>query len=201
MDPVRLVTIAPGHFHAALVQKEMLPGVDPHVHVYAPHGPDLTAHLDRISRFNSRAERPTTWVTTVHAGPDWLDRFLAERPGNVVVLAGRNRPKIDLILAAVSNGYCVLADKPWVIEPADFPKLERVLAEADRNGVFAWDVMTERWEATTRLQRELIHNPDVFGPPLTGTAEEPALHLESVHYLAKQVAGAPLRRPAWWFDP
>jgi hypothetical protein len=126
---------------------------------------------------------------------------LTERPGNAVVIAGRNRPKIDLILAAVSAGYCVLADKPWIVEAADFPKVERVFAEADRNGVFAWDIMTERFEEATAIQRELIQNADVFGDLLPGTTEEPALELESVHYLIKQVAGASLRRPAWWFDP
>lgn len=201
MPLVRLVTLAPGHFHAALVQKAALPGVDPHVHVYAPLDGDLTNHLGYIARFNARPDQPTNWTLDVHAGPDWLDRFLADRQGNAVVIAGRNRPKIDLILAAVSAGYCVLADKPWIVEAADFPKLERVLAEADRSGVFASDVMTERFEATTRLQRELIRDPDVFGEPLPGTPDEPALELESVHYLLKQVAGAPLRRPAWWFDP
>jgi predicted dehydrogenase len=178
----------------------MLPGVDPHVHVCGPLDPDLVAHVDRIARFNSRPDRPTRWTMDVHAGPDWFDRFRAERPGNAVVIAGRNKPKIDLILAAVSAGYCVLADKPWIIEAADFPKLEQVFAEADRNGVFAWDIMTERLEVTSRLQRELIHNQEVFGDPLPGTADEPALDLESVHYLTKAVAGVPLRRPAWWFD-
>lgn len=201
MSTVHLVTLAPGHFHAALVQKEALPGVDPHVHVYAPPGDDLDAHLDRIAQFNARPDRPTAWTADVRAGPDWLDRFLAERPGNAVVIAGRNKPKIDLILAAVSAGYCVLADKPWVIDPADFPKLEQVFATAERNGVFAWDIMTERFEETTVLQRELIHDPDVFGDLLPGTPDEPALDLESVHYLSKTVAGVPLRRPAWWFDP
>ena len=200
-DPVRLVTLAPGHFHAALVQKQALRASDPHVHVYAPLDADLVAHLDRIARFNARSEQPTAWTVDVHAGPDWLDQFLAERLGNTVVIAGRNRPKIDLILTAVSAGYCVLADKPWIVDPADFPKLERVFAEADRNGVFAWDIMTERFEDTTRLQRELIRDAAVFGDPLPGTPDEPALELESVHYLSKQVAGVRLRRPAWWFDP
>jgi hypothetical protein len=109
-DSLRLVTLAPGHFHAALVQKEALPGVDSHTHVYASLDADLIAHLDRIARFNARPDRPTSWTTDVHAGPDWLSRFLADRPGNAVVIAGRNKPKIDLILAAVSAGYCVLAD-------------------------------------------------------------------------------------------
>jgi hypothetical protein len=199
--PLRLVTLAPGHFHAALVQKQALPEVDPHVFVYSPLDGDLISHLERIARFNSRAERPTAWRLDVRSGDDWLERFRNERPGNVVVIAGRNRSKIDLILEAVSLGYCVLADKPWFVVAEDFPKLERVFAEADRRGVFAWDIMTERFEATTRVQRELMNDPEVFGELLSGSADEPALEFESVHYLAKQVAGAPLRRPAWWFDP
>lgn len=201
MSDVRLVTLAPGHFHAALVQKQSLPGVDPHVHVYGPLDTDLIAHLDHIARFNSRPDQPTGWTTDVHAGPDWFDQFLTDRPGNTVVIAGRNKPKIDLILAAVTAGYCVLADKPWIVDAADFPKLEQLFAEADRNGVFAWDIMTERFEETTVIQRELIHDPQVFGELLPGTPDEPALVLDSVHYLSKQVAGTTLRRPAWWFDP
>ena len=39
MAQVRLMTLDPGHFHAALVQKEMYPGVAPRVDVYAPLGP------------------------------------------------------------------------------------------------------------------------------------------------------------------
>lgn len=200
-DPVRLVTLAPGHFHAALVQKESLAGVDPHVHVYSPLDCDLLAHLERISRFNSRPASPTQWRLDVHAGADWLERFQTEKPGNVAVISGRNRPKIDLILAAVSAGYCVLADKPWIVEASDFPKLERVFAEANKQGVFARDIMTERWEATSLLQREFMNDAEVFGEPVPGSLEEPALQLESEHFLCKLVAGVPLRRPMWWYDP
>jgi hypothetical protein len=46
-DSVRLITLDPGHFHAALFQKEMLPGIARQVHVYAPFGPDLLLHLNR----------------------------------------------------------------------------------------------------------------------------------------------------------
>ena len=54
--------------------------------------------------------------------------MLREKPGNVVVLSGRNRGKIDSVLASVDAGLNVLVDKPWLIEAADFPKLERALA-------------------------------------------------------------------------
>ena len=122
-DSVRLMTLDPGHFHAALIQKEMYPGVSETVQVYAPLGPDLTAHLNRIAGFNLRAENPTRWQLEVHTGPDFMGRMLRERAGNVVVISGRNRGKIDRILASVEAGLNVLADKPWIIDAADRPKL------------------------------------------------------------------------------
>src|SRR5688572_10524708 len=59
--PVQLVTLDPGHFHAALVQKTMYDDVDSVVYVYAPQGNDLKLHLDRINTYNSRAKSPATW--------------------------------------------------------------------------------------------------------------------------------------------
>ena len=56
---VRLVTLDPGHFHAALVQKSMYVGVDSTVYVYAPEGPDVQLHLSRINGYNTRADSPT----------------------------------------------------------------------------------------------------------------------------------------------
>jgi predicted dehydrogenase len=200
MTDVRLLTLDPGHFHAALVQKEMYPGVAPTVHVYAPSGPDLQAHLDRIAGFNSRADRPTAWQVAVHIGPDPLGRLLAEKKGNVVVLSGRNRGKIDRIVAAVEAGLHVLADKPWVIDANDLPSLKKALGTADARGLVAYDIMTERYEITFLLQRELINAPEVFGSAVPGTLAEPGVYMESLHYLLKTVAGKPLRRPPWFFD-
>ena len=60
--------------------------------------------------------------------------------------------------------------------------------------------MTERSEITTILQRELSQNPAVFGTLQQGTIEEPAVVKESVHHFFKQVAGNPIKRPAWYFD-
>src|SRR6516225_11009220 len=142
MAEARLITLAPGHFHAALVQKEMYPGVAKQVHVYAPLGPDLIAHLERIAGFNARGDNPTRWELEVHAGPDALQRMLHERLGNVVVLAGRNRQKIDRILAAVEAGLNVLADKPWIISSGDLPKLQAALDTAEANHLIAYDMMT-----------------------------------------------------------
>ena len=198
--PVKLMTLDPGHFHAGLIQKEMYPGVSPLVHVYAPLGPDLIAHLNRIAQFNRREANPTRWQLEVHAGPDFMERMLRERPGNVVVLSGRNRGKIDRILAAVESGLNVLADKPWVISAADLPKLDAVLDTAEKKGLVAYDVMTERYEITTILQRELVGDGAITGSVLAGSATEPGVVMESVHNILKTVAGAPNIRPDWFFD-
>ena len=200
MSDVRLMTVDPGHFHAALVQKEMYPGVDARADVYAPLGPDLYEHLKRIDAFNRRPAGPTAWTVDVHASADAFERMLRDRPGNVVVFSGRNGAKIDRISASVNAGLNVLADKPWILRSADLDKLEGTLAEADRTGVVAYDIMTERFEITSILQRALVNDPAVFGEMLKGTVDDPAVYMESVHYLLKLVAGAPNIRPAWFFD-
>jgi predicted dehydrogenase len=200
MDQVRLMTLDPGHFHAALVQKEMYPGVAARVDVYAPLGTDLFEHLARINSYNRRPEKPTAWNVEVHTGADYFERMLREHPGNVVVLSGRNRGKVDRIAAAVASGLNVLGDKPWILKSADLPTLESALAEADRRGVVAYDIMTERFEITSILQRALVNDAAVFGAIVPGTPGEPGVYMESVHYLMKVVSGAPNIRPAWFFD-
>nr|MBA3296527.1 oxidoreductase [Acidobacteriota bacterium] len=199
-EPVRLITLDPGHFHAGLIQKEMYPGVSDVVHVFAPLGADLVAHVNRVAQFNERAERPTRWQLEVHSGPDFMERMLRERPGNVVVLSGRNRPKIDRIVASVNAGLNVLADKPWIVSVEDLPKLEQALSTAARKRLVAYDVMTERFEITTILQKAFVNDAAVTGALVPGTASEPGVTLESVHYLMKAVAGVPNLRPTWFFD-
>jgi len=200
MDEFRIITLDPGHFHAALVQKEMYPGVSKRVAVYAPLGPDLTEHLNRIARFNSRGKNPTAWELDIHASPDYLAEMARDRPGNMVVLSGRNRAKISLIRASLEAGLNVLADKPWIIRSADLPELEAALEMAEKKRLAAYDIMTERYEITSILQRELVSTPAVFGDILTGSAAEPAVYMESVHHILKVVAGAANLRPAWFFD-
>ena len=200
MDEYRLITLDPGHFHAALIQKEAYPGISNRVAVYAALSSDLTEHMNRVARFNSRAANPTAWELDVHASPDFLDRMLAERSGNVVVLSGRNRLKIHYIRAALEAGLHVLADKPWIIRLEDMPALEAVLDLAARKNLIAYDIMTERYEITSILQRELVNAEDVFGVIAPGSEAEPAVYMESVHHILKLVAGVPNLRPVWFFD-
>jgi len=200
MDSFRLITLDPGHFHAALIQKSMYAGVSKRVAVYAPLGPDLIEHLNRIARFNLRGQDPTSWELNVQTGPDFLERMLADSPGNIVVLSGRNRAKIGRIRAALNSGLHVLADKPWIIGPEDLPELDAALSTAARQGVVAYDIMTERFEITSILQRELVNDAGVFGEILPGSPQEPAVYMESVHHILKLVAGVPNLRPVWFFD-
>ena len=159
-----------------------------------------TRHLKRIAAFNGRKDAPTSWVLEIHKGPDALDRMLREHPGNVVVISGRNKGKIERIGRSVGASLHVLADKPWILTSADLPALEAALADADRKRVVAYDIMTERFEITSILQRALVNDPAVFGEQLKGTPEDPAVYMESVHHLMKVVSGAPNIRPAWFFD-
>ncbi|MBS0000672.1 MAG: Gfo/Idh/MocA family oxidoreductase [Cyclobacteriaceae bacterium] len=195
-----LMTLDPGHFHAALVQKKMYEQIDPVVYVYAPEGQDVRDHLKRIDAFNSHVEDPTTWKEVVYTGPDFLEKMLEQKPGNVVVISGNNLKKTDYITKSIGAGLHVLADKPMVILPDQFPHLVEAFRLAEEKDVLLYDIMTERYEITTLLQKELSQIPDVFGALEKGSVDEPAITKESVHHFFKFVSGSPLIRPAWFFD-
>ncbi len=197
---VKLITVDPGHFHAALVQKTMYPQVSPDVHVYAPEGPDVQQHLDKIASYNSRAVDPTSWNEIVYKGDDFFEKMLSEKPGNVVVLSGNNRKKAEYITKSINGGLNVLADKPMIILPEDFTLLEEAFRSAREKGLLLYDIMTERYEVTTILQKLLSQNEDIFGKLSTGSREDPAVTKVSVHHFSKIVSGTPLLRPAWFFD-
>ena len=198
--PVKLVTVDPGHFHAALVQKIMYPVVSPDVYVYSPEGPDIQQHLNRITAFNSRPADPTKWNEVVYKGDDFFEKMLSEKKGNVVVLSGNNQKKAEYISKSINAGLNVLADKPMIIFPEDFPKLEESFRVAREKGVMLYDIMTERFEITTLMQKTLSQKEEVFGSLTPGTKENPSVSKVSIHHFAKLVSGSPLIRPAWFFD-
>ena len=197
---VKLITVDPGHFHAALIQKIMYDQISPDVHVYAPEGPDYLQHLDRIKSYNSRPVNPTSWNEIVYTGPDFFEKMLAEKAGNVVVLAGNNRKKAEYITKSIDAGFNVLADKPMIITSEDFPSLQATFATAKRKGILLYDIMTERYEVTTILQKLISQKPEIFGTLTEGSKEEPAVSKASIHYFSKVVSGIPLLRPEWFFD-
>ena len=198
-DKIKLITLDPGHFHSALVQKSMYENVDSVVHLYAPEGKELKSHLSLVEGYNSREENPTFWKEKIYTGPDFLDKMLSEKAGNVVILAGNNKMKTDYIAKSVEAGLHVLADKPMAIDLDGFHKLVKAFEIAEKNKLLLYDVMTERYEINTMLQKEFVHLL-AFGQLEKGSPENPSVTKVSVHHFYKNVSGKPLVRPSWFFD-
>jgi len=199
-DDIRLMTLDPGHFHAALIQKSMFKGVDTNVFVYAPEGTEVKAHLALIEKYNARPDDPTVWNQHVYTGEDFLEKMLEDKPGDVVVLAGNNRKKTQYIHKSVENGLHVFSDKPMAITDKDFELLRDAFSLAERNDVLVYDIMTERYEIHSVLQKELAHNRDIFGELQKGTLDNPGISKSGSHFFYKEVSGAPLIRPVWYYD-
>lgn len=199
-EKIRLVTLDPGHFHAALVQKSMYPDVDSTVYVYAPEGGDVRLHLDKINAYNARKDNPTAWEEKVYLGNDYLEKMVADKKGNAVVMAGNNRRKTEYIKRAIDAGFNVLGDKPMAIDKKNFMLLKSAFADAAKKKLVLYDIMTERYEITNALQRQFAMIPAIFGYLEKGTPDKPGIEMESVHYFYKYVSGSVLTRPSWAFD-
>lgn len=198
--PIKLVVVEPGHFHAALVQKSTYEEVDSVVHVYASDGPDVNSYLASIERYNKREDDPTNWNIQLYKGNDFFEKAIAEKAGNLVVLAGNNQKKTQFIKQSVDAGFHVLADKPMAINTEGFELLKSAFQSAKENNVLLYDIMTERYEVTNDLQRELSKSDAIFGTLEKGTPHDPAIVKESVHHFYKMVSGQPLVRPQWFYD-
>jgi predicted dehydrogenase len=188
-----LLFLDPGHFHAALTLRAPQPRVDGEVFVYARDGAELRDFLTLIERFNRRASHPTRWRPVVTTTDDPLERLVRERRGDVVVLAGRNGGKARTIRRLHESGFHVLADKPWLVEPADLAHVRASL----QGWPLAAEIMTGRHDTAGGLVKRLVGVPALFG---AFRDDGPAIEQESVHHLEKLVDGAPLRRPWWFFD-
>ncbi len=197
---VKLINLQPGHFHAALVQKTALPQINDTVYVYSSEGPELENHLEIIEGYNIRQQKPTHWTEVVYKGDNFFERMMQEKRGNVVVISGNNQDKTEYIYGCVKAGLNVLADKPMAINSDDFRLLYEAFELAKKNDVLLYDIMTERFEITTMLQKEISLIPSVFGELINGTEEEPAVTKESIHHFFKYVSGKEIVRPGWFFD-
>ena len=197
---VRLVILDPGHYHAALVQKTMYEQIDPVVEVYAPNGPDVENYLSQIQRFNERTDNPTHWQEEVYKGDDFLEKMLADKSGDIVVLSGNNHRKAEYIKASIDDGFNVFSDKPMCIDTKGFALLEQAFTTAKSKGLLLYDIMTERYNVTCILQKLLVLDKDLFGEQQAGSVDNPGVVKESVHHFFKYVSGAPVRRPGWYFD-
>ncbi len=117
-----------------------------------------------------------------------------------MVLAGNNRLKTNYILESVRNGFHVFADKPMAVDTKGFEQLKLAFNEAKKKGVQLYDIMTERFEITTQLQRAFSLDTEFFGTLEKGTPEDPSVTKISVHHFYKYVSGSVLTRPSWFFD-
>jgi predicted dehydrogenase len=86
------------------------------------------------------------------------------------------------------------------INAQNFELLKQAFEAAERNGVLLYDIMTERSEITSVLQREFSMLAEIFGTLEKGTPDNPAVIKESVHHFCKYVSGAPNIRPPWFYD-
>jgi predicted dehydrogenase len=197
---VRLITLNPGHFHAHLIQSTMYDQVDSTVYVYAPDGPDVIQHLEVVENYNTRPEDPTSWNHIVYTGDDYLEKMIADKKGNVVILAGNNMLKTAYIKRAVDAGLNVLSDKPMAIDPDNFNLLKAAFASAGENSVLLYDMMTARYSIQRIIQGELMRLPGVFGEISKGSPDNPSIHMESIHYFLRYESGTIAPRPPWYFD-
>lgn len=196
----QLIVLNPGHFHASLVMQSMYPDIDSVAKVFAPEGPEVKAYLAAVEKYNARPEQPTHWKTDVYTGPDYLERMIQQPAGSIVIIAGNNRQKSSYIRSSIRAGMHVLSDKPMAIDAAGFDSLKAAFEEAAAKKVQLYDMMTERYEILSILQKELVHTPAVFGELEKGTPSNPAVVRESVHHFKKNVAGKLLIRPTWYMD-
>src|SRR5262249_61909327 len=106
-----------GPFPAARPLRAPQPRVADQVFVYARKSTELGDFLALIGRFNRRSPDPTRWRPVVSTSDDPLRGLVAERRGDVVVLAGRNGGKARTMQRLHEAGFHVLADKPWLGAP------------------------------------------------------------------------------------
>jgi predicted dehydrogenase len=192
-----LLILNPGHFHAALVLRERHPGLSDDIYVYSEPGPDLDRFVEIVESFNNRTLNPTRWQINVYRGADSLAKLVGEKKGDIAVLAGHNNTKMKNIDALNRAGLAILADKPWVTTREALPFLRSTMAP---HRPLAADIMTERYEIATLLQKEFLAEKNVFGRVRIEPDGSPAVFKECVHHLYKIVNEKPLVRPVWYFD-
>jgi hypothetical protein len=171
-------------------------------HVYASPGPDRDKFVALVDAFNSRADNPTAWVLQLHGDAGaaaQLEQLVADGLASVVVLAGKNDSKLATISQLVAAGIHVLADKPWATNLDCLDDLTAATQPPSDSPALAMDIMTNKHDTIARLRREIVHDPTLFGAFQTD-GDLPCVEIGSVHHLAKLVNGAPLQRPAWYYD-
>ena len=172
------------------------------MHVYAEDGPELADYLQKIESYNARRDNPTAWrMQSSTPAPISWSASCRTSAGDVVVIAGNNRRKSRVHHARGRSRHARARRQ------ADGDRRPRASTRwcarsptRATRGVLLYDIMTERHEITTMLQKAFSRIPAVFGELLHGSLAEPAIVKESVHHFSKLVSGTPVKRPAWFFD-
>lgn len=89
--------------------------------------------------------------------------MLSDHKGDVVILAGNNQKKTRYIIESIKAGYNVLADKPLAINSQDFQLLTEAYQLAQQKGLLLYDLMTERYDILNIIEKELLHQTELFG--------------------------------------
>ena len=193
-----LVIVNPGHFHAGLILRRRHADLSRDVYIFSEAGTDLDNYMKLVNAFNERAEEPTDWIYHVYTGEDFLEKAVEAAEKKIVdiaVFAGRNDQKVYYLDAMHKAGCAILTDKPVTINSDGAAVLEKTVA---RGGKPIMDIMTGRQEPPARLLKDLMLSKEIFGEFRKG--DEPMIENGTVHHLYKTVNGAPLVRPAWYFD-
>lgn len=193
--------INPVHFHGALPLQSRysdIRGLDLSEEAHVWYSPD-----NALSAFEGMQKKGIVhgdWKVLLYKRDEPLESMLEDSKGNVLVVACPNVDKMDVIYRAVQSGRyeLVLADKPWVIEQDGLKKLRETIDAAKENGVLLVDIMTERYELGTIVQRMIMQDADLFGVLEAGSEEKPGIWKSSVHKLNKVHLG--VGRPPAYFD-
>lgn len=194
----KLIVIDPQHFHAALVQKVANPLIDENVHLFSPSESKTAGYRSLIQQYNSRQENPTHWVIKEYYGADFLTKAFEKDNGDIVVLAGDNKEKINYIAQSVAQVKNVFADKPLVIDIQGYQKLKEILSDPKSSNL-VYDIMTERYDVKNILIKELVNN-NTFSGGFESNSKNPLIQFNSIHHFIKSVSGKSLVRPSMFYD-
>lgn len=176
----KLIVLAPADEQIALVQYRMDSIYDRTVHVFATEGTYLDAYLSRIEQFNSRTDSATSWNEVVESEGDLLERLLAKRPGNIVLLSGRTATTGQYLFPCIEAGLNTLSSAPLAANTADFNKLRQATELTDKQETLIGELTPERYEIASMIQRALARTPEFYGIQLCGSADDPSVRSESV---------------------
>lgn len=89
-------------------------------------------------------------------------------------------------MESIKAGYHVLADKPLAINPQDFKLLTEAYQLAKEKNLLLYDLMTERYDILNIIEKELLHQTELFGDLQKGSPDNPSVIMESVHHFSRQ---------------